>query len=622
MASPSLQLRQTNRALRSTNWLRASQRCTQFGPVREYSTEKERKTLRDQLPETGLRPFQTQLWDSTYQRIQRERKERAKYSAFQKFADNSANRTVAFIAATATALYVGYYIGGLRAPPPAPITSTTPLDEVRPLDHDTRPFTLQAAWAQFVELIGEEHVITAPGELESHGGSSWSTHPALPNEIPFVVLKPETTEQVSEIMKICHARHIPTTSFSGGTSLEGHFTSTRGGVCIDFSRMGKILQLHADDLDVVVQPGVGWEGLNEELAKSGLFFPPDPGPGAQIGGMIGTGCSGTNSYRYGTMKDWVLSLTVVLADGTIVKTRQRPRKSSAGYDLTRLFIGSEGTLGLVTEATLKLIPRAEQESVAVASFPTVKAAAEAAVGVIKAGIPVAAVEIMDDVQMKCINDAGMTTKVWKEIPTLLFKFASTKTAVKEHISLTKAIANSCGSKSFEFARTKEEATELWSARKESLWSVIAQSSEEGHRVWTTDVAVPISKLAQIIEETQADIKASGLLGTILGHVGDGNFHSIILYNSSSAKEQKLVEDIVRKMVYRAIEMEGTATGEHGVGLVKRKYLDKELGPNTVDLMRRVKLAFDPLCLLNPDKVVAVEHSADMLTQALSNLKRG
>jgi D-lactate dehydrogenase (cytochrome) len=421
-----------------------------------------------------------------------------------------------------------------------------------------------------------------------------------------MVVKPSSTEQISEIMKVCHRRRIPVTPYSGGTSLEGHFAPTKGGICIDFSQMDQILELHANDLDVVVQPGVGWEHLNEELAKSGLYFPPDPGPGAQIGGMIGTGCSGTNSYKYGTMKDWIISLTVVLADGTIIKTRQRPRKSSAGYDLTRLFVGSEGTLGLVTQATLKVTPKPEKESVAVCTFNNVRDAAEAVSRVVKASVPVAAVEILDDVQMRCINEAGMTSRHWSEKPTLFFKFASTPTAVKEHIGLTKNIVNACGAKTFEFAKNKEEAQELWSARKEALWSVTAQQTKDSQRVWTTDVAVPISRLAEIIEITKDDITKSGLLGSIVGHVGDGNFHAIIVYDTADPKEQRAVEGVVSRMVNRAIDMEGTATGEHGVGLVKRKYLDKELGPDTLALMRRIKLALDPMCLLNCDKVVSMD----------------
>jgi D-lactate dehydrogenase (cytochrome) len=441
--------------------------------------------------------------------------------------------------------------------------------------------------------------------LEAHAGSTYSGYEETPNDVPFLIVKPLTTEEVSKIMKVCYERKIPVTPYSGGTSLEGHFAATRGGICIDFSRMHQILKLNKDDLDVIVQPAVGWQDLNEVLAEKGLFFPPDPGPGAQIGGMVGTGCSGTNAYRYGTMKDWVLSLTVVLADGTIIKTRQRPRKSSAGYDLTRLFIGSEGTLGVVTEAVLKVTPKPQHESVAICAFTTVREAADCVFRVVNAGVPIAAIEILDDVQMQCINLAGSTSKKWTEAPTLFFKFAGTPSSVKEHIQIVKGLAKTSGSKTFEFARNNDEAAELWSARKEALWSVMARKKHDGERVRTTDVAVPISKLADIVEETKADIKRSGLTGSIVGHVGDGNFHSIILYDPLVPGEKEILEGVVHRMVKRAVELEGTATGEHGVGLVKRDYLPHELGVDTVDLMRRVKLALDPLCLLNPDKVIRV-----------------
>lgn len=373
-------------------------------------------------------------------------------------------------------------------------------------------------------VVGKENVSTLESDLVGHAGSDFSSYTAKEHEKPFLIVYPSTTEEVSKIVKICHDRKIPMTGYSGGTSLEGHFSATRGGICIDFGRMDQILKLHKDDLDVVVQPALGWQLLNEELAKEGLFFPPDPGPGAMIGGMVGTGCSGTNAYRYGTMRDWVLSLTVVLADGTIIKTRQRPRKSSAGYDLTRMFIGSEGTLGLVTEAVLKVTVKPKSESVAVSSFPTVRDAAECVARVVGEGIPIAAIEILDDVQMRCINDSGTTSRSWKEAPTLFFKFSGTPSGVKEQIGLVQKIAKAKGSLSFEFARNADEGEELWSARKESLWSVMAKRRDETDHVWTTDVAVPISRLPDIIDQTKEDMSKCGLLGTIVGHVGDGNFH--------------------------------------------------------------------------------------------------
>ena len=430
-----------------------------------------------------------------------------------------ANQLVVFVG---TALGC-YYLGSLNTSTSS-ITSTTPLASTEAPKHNVSPSNLQAAWTDFVGIVGEDHVSTDEDALQYHSGSEWSSYTTKDNERPFLIVFPSTTEEVSKIVKVCHERRIPITGYSGGTSLEGHFSATRGGICVDFGRMDKILKLHKDDLDVVVQPAVGWEGLNEELAKDGLFFPPDPGPGAMIGGMVSTGCSGTNAYRYGTMREWVLSLTVVMADGTIIKTRQRPRKSSAGYDLTRTFVGSEGTLGLITEATLKVTVKPQSESVAVASFPTVRDAAECVAKVVGEGIPIAAIEVLDDVQMRCINEAGSTSRTWKEAPTLFFKFTGTPSAVKEQIGMVQKVARSKGSRSFEFAKDSNERAELWSARKEALWSVMARMRDDSDHVWTTDVAVPISRLPDIIDETKEDIRSSGLLGAIVGHVGDGNFH--------------------------------------------------------------------------------------------------
>ena len=382
---------------------------------------------------------------------------------------------------------------------------------------------MQAAWADFCKIVGSENVSTTKADLDHHASSDWSTHPAEPDQRQFCVVFPASTAETAEVVKVCHRRRIPVVGFSGGTSLEGHYIPEYGGVCIDFTRMDKILAIHKDDLDTVVQPGVGWEVLNEHLAEQNLFFPPDPGPGAMIGGMVGTGCSGTNAYRYGTIRDWVISLTVVLADGTVIKTRQRPRKSSAGYDLTKMFIGSEGTLGLVTEATLKVTVLPKATSVAVSAFPSVRAAANCVAKVVGQGIPIAAIELLDDEMMKCVNMAGTTERTWTEAPTLLFKFAGTEAGVKEQVAIVQALAKAAGSKSFDFARNEQERHDLWSARKEALWSTLAVK-KEGDLVWTTDVAVPMSRLADIIDETKADIKKSGLFGTIVGHVGDGNFH--------------------------------------------------------------------------------------------------
>ncbi|KEQ67270.1 FAD-binding domain-containing protein [Aureobasidium melanogenum CBS 110374] len=559
---------------------------------RGYASEEEAKS------------FKGQLYDSTAQRLQRERADQLRFAEIRAAQKSSGGSPVWMVPLVLLTGALGGYIAGQQAPAdPAP-TSTLPLAAASPPKHNIAPTNLEAAWTDFRDIVGQDNISTEASDLSSHSGSEWSSYPAHPGDQPFCIIRPASTEQVSEIMKVCHRRRIPVTPYSGGTSLEGHFASTRGGVCIDFSRMDKILKLNKDDLDIVVQPAVGWESLNEELADHNLFFPPDPGPGAMIGGMVGTGCSGTNAYRYGTMKDWVLSLTVVLADGTIVKTKQRPRKSSAGYDLTRIFIGSEGTLGLVTEATLKVTVKPQNTSVAVCTFSSVREAANAVFKVVGEGVPIAAIELLDDVQMRCINDAGQTSRSWKEAPTLFFKFSGTPTSVKEHIAIVQKLAKSSGSKTFEFAKNQDEALELWSARKEALWSVMAKKQNDGDHVWTTDVAVPISRLPDIVEETKEAISKSGLTGAIVGHVGDGNFHAILLYND---KEYSLAEDLVHRMVKRAIEMEGTATGEHGVGMVKRDYLEHEVGRSTVDLMRKMKLALDPLCLLNCDKVVRVQQ---------------
>ena len=285
--------------------------------------------------------------------------------------------------------------------------------------------------------------------------------------------------------------------YSGGSSLEGNFSSLHGGMTIDFSHMSRILELHKEDLDIVVQPSIGWMDLNEKIKDTGLFFPVDPGPSAMIGGMVGTNCSGTNAVRYGTMKDWVINLTVVLADGRIVKTRRRPRKTSAGYNLTGLLVGSEGTLGIVTEATLKLAPIPEKTLVGIFTFKTIREASSTAMEVTQNGIPVQCMEILDDVQMNVINRAGGTGRTWREQPSLFFKFSGTSAGVADGINLTKALAKKNNANSFEFARDDREAHDLWAARKQALWSMLALR-KEGTEVWSTDVAVPVSKLPDII----------------------------------------------------------------------------------------------------------------------------
>ncbi|KAK4102127.1 FAD-binding domain-containing protein [Parathielavia hyrcaniae] len=436
------------------------------------------------------------------------------------------------------------------------------------------------------ELGGEDIISTDPEDLHAHGYSEWST--SNPEGLPVAVAYPRSTEQVATIARICHKYCVPIIPYSGGSSLEGNFSAPFGGISVDFAFMDKIVQFNKDDMDVVVQPSIGWQDLNEQLSKmgSGLFFPIDPGPSAKIGGMIGTNCSGTNAVKYGTMKDWVINLTVVLADGTVIKTRRRPRKSSAGYNLNGLFVGSEGTLGLVTEATLKLAVVPEEFSVAVVTFPSIRDAASAAAEVMQTGIPVAAMEIMDEVQMKVVNMGGATApRVWKEMPTLFFKFSGTKASVKENIGMVQKITKTNKGSNFEFAKDAREQKLLWSARKESLWSMLALR-KEGEEVWSTDVAVPFSRLADIIEVSKKEMDDLGLFASILGHIGDGNFHESIIYNRRDPAERDKVEVCVKNMVKRALEMEGTCTGEHSIGWGKKESLVWEVGHDTLGVMVR------------------------------------
>ncbi|KAJ9155353.1 D-lactate dehydrogenase [Pleurostoma richardsiae] len=450
------------------------------------------------------------------------------------------------------------------------------------------------------EVGGEDIISTDPEDLHQHGYSEWSS--TNPDGLPVAVAYPRSTEQVAAIARVCYKYRVPIIPYSGGSSLEGNFSAPFGGISVDFAYMDRIVQFNKDDMDIVVQPSIGWQDLNEQLAKmgAGLFFPVDPGPSAKIGGMIGTNCSGTNAVKYGTMKDWVINLTVVLADGTVIKTRRRPRKSSAGYNLNGLFVGSEGTLGLVTEATLKLAVVPEDFSVAVVTFPTIRDAASAAAEVMQTGIPVAAMEIMDEVQMRVVNLGGATApRTWKEMPTLFFKFSGTKAGVKENVARVQKIAKGHKGSNFEFAKDAREQKLLWSARKESLWSMLALR-KEGEEVWSTDVAVPFSRLADIIEVSKKEMDDLGLFASILGHIGDGNFHESIMYNPE--KERDKVEACVKKMVKRALQMEGTCTGEHSIGWGKKESLLWEVGSDTLGVMKAIKSALDPYWIMNPGKI--------------------
>ncbi|KAI1478261.1 hypothetical protein K445DRAFT_289165 [Daldinia sp. EC12] len=514
-------------------------------------------------------------------------------------------RSVFALTATASLLSFGLAFATLQGPPKRTVTlldSKTPTPQYASVEEMEN--ALKEIRRELIKSGEEEDIIsTDPDDLLAHGYSEWST--TNPDGLPVAVVYPRSTEQVSTIARVCYKYRVPIIPYSGGSSLEGNFSAPYGGISVDFAYMDRIIKFNKDDMDIVVQPSIGWQDLNEQLGRmdSGLFFPIDPGPSAKIGGMIGTNCSGTNAVKYGTMKDWVINLTVVLADGTVIKTRRRPRKSSAGYNLNGLFVGSEGTLGLVTEATLKLAVVPEEFSVAVVTFPTIRDAASAAAEVMQTGVPIAAMEIMDEVQMKVVNLGGATApRLWKEMPTLFFKFAGTKASVKENIARVQAITKNNKGSNFEFAKDLREQKLLWSARKESLWSMLSLR-KEGEEVWSTDVAVPFSRLADIIEVSKKEMDDLGLFASILGHIGDGNFHESIIYNRTKKEELDKVEKCVKNMVKRALDMEGTCTGEHSIGWGKKDSLLLEVGPDTLGVMKQIKAALDPLWIMNPGKIM-------------------
>lgn len=490
--------------------------------------------------------------------------------------------------------------------PPESNRSVKLVDDIKDPQYAS-PKEVQSAITELKELLGKDHVFEKGEILSEHNDSVWQTRHPQPHEIPNAVVYPKDTDEVSGVLKICHKYRVPVVPFSGGTSLEGHFTPVYQGISVDVSRMDQVLAVHKDDLDVVVQPAVGWEVLADLLKDHQLMFGPDPGPGAEIGGMIGTACSGTNAYRYGTMRQNVVNLTVVLADGTIIKTRRRPRKSSAGYSLTELFIGSEGTLGIVTEATLKVYPVPPIRRVGLLTFNALEDATQTVTEVLQSGLNLDAIELMDDVQMKLINQAGTTDETWAEKNTLLLRFAGpSDDIVNNEIETVKTISKKHNSVDLRFAKDADESEEIWSARKNALWSTQSAAPPDSS-MWTTDVAVPISQLSTIVHDCKQHIAANKLTASIIGHVGDGNFHACIAYNPKDEDEKKRVEVLVDQLILRAIELDGTCTGEHGIGMGKRHYLLEELGPEAVAVMRQVKAALDPLTILNPGHIFQTSH---------------
>jgi D-lactate dehydrogenase (cytochrome) len=422
----------------------------------------------------------------------------------------------------------------------------------------------------------------------------------IPNQPPDAVVFPQTTEDVQQVVRICAAERVPVIPFGAGTSLEGQINAPRGGVSLDFRDMNRVLAVHAEDLDCVIEPGVTRKQLNEYLRDQGLFFPIDPGADASLGGMASTRASGTNAVRYGTMKDNVLALKVVLANGEVMTTATRARKSSAGYDLTRLFVGAEGTLGVITELTLKLSGIPEAISAGICTFPSVEAACNATIMTIQSGIPVARIELLDELQVRAQNAYSKLTM--PEKPLLLLEFHGSEAGVAEQAQRFGEIAQELGGGPFEWATKAEDRTRLWQARHDAYWAQCAL--RPGSKALASDVCVPISRLAECVTETQRDIAASELVGPIVGHVGDGNFHVGILVDLDDKAEVTRVESFLERLVERALAMDGTCTGEHGVGQGKMKYLKAERGEQALASMRAIKHALDPLDIMNPGKIVS------------------
>ena len=440
-------------------------------------------------------------------------------------------------------------------------------------------------------------VVTSDAVREQHGHTTtW-----LPNQPPDAVVFVASTGDVQDTVRICAQHRVPVIPFGTGTSLEGHVNAPFGGVCIDVRDMNKVLAVHAEDLDCVLEPGVTRKQLNEYLRDKGLFFPLDPGADASLGGMAATRASGTNAVRYGTMKDNVISLKAVLANGEILTTAQRAKKSSAGYDLTRLFVGSEGTFGVITEITLKLHGIPEAISAAVCPFPSVEAACNATIATIQSGIPVARIELLDELQVRACNAYSKLSL--DETPTLFLEFHGSNASVAEQAESFGAIASDFGGGPSKWTTRPEERTKLWQARHDAYWACV--QLRPGARPLATDVCVPISRLAECVTGTQRDIAEMRLVAPIVGHVGDGNFHVSLLIDMNDAEEIARAEQFLDRLAQRALAMEGTCTGEHGVGQGKMKYLKTELGEQALAVMRALKQAIDPDGIMNPGKIVAV-----------------
>ena len=458
----------------------------------------------------------------------------------------------------------------------------------------------------------EDGIATATGILKQRFGEQFKTSQALreqhahtttyiPAQLPDAVIFARSTEDVQETVRICAEHKVPIIPFGTGTSLEGGVNAPAGGISIDLNEMNEILAVNAEDLDCVVQPGVTREALNLHLRDTGLFFPIDPGANASLGGMAATRASGTNAVRYGTMRENVINLTAVMPDGRIVKTARRARKTSAGYDLTKLLVGSEGTLGIITELTLRLFGIPEAMSAAVCSFPSVEDACNTTILTMQTGIPVARIELLDADTVKAVNDYSNLNN--PEQPLLLLEFHGSEAGVAEQAEMFGEIASEFGGSGFKWVTTTEERNQLWQARHDTYWAV--KALRPGKEGISTDVCVPISRLAECVTETQRDISESGLFGPVVGHVGDGNFHCLLLVDPEDQEEIRRAEEVIERMAMRALSMEGTCTGEHGIGQGKRRFVRLEHGAGA-DIMKSIKNAIDPDNIMNPGKVVGFE----------------
>ncbi|MFP6803735.1 MAG: FAD-linked oxidase C-terminal domain-containing protein [Pseudomonadales bacterium] len=432
--------------------------------------------------------------------------------------------------------------------------------------------------------------------LDRHGRDE-SFHASAP---PDLVVFPGTNDEVASIVKQCADSDTPVIPFGLGTSLEGHVAALHGGVCVDLSMMNEVLEINPGDLDVRVQAGVTRKQLNAELARHGLFFPVDPGADATLGGMAATSASGTNAVRYGTMRENILGMTVVMPNGEIVQTGGRARKSASGYDLTRLFCGSEGTLGVITEVQLKVYGLPEAHSAGVCAFKTLAGAVDSVISIIQMGIPVARVEFLDEVQVRAVNAYSKLS--YAELPTLFFEFHGTEASVIEQSESVAEITAEYGGGEFLWSTKQEEQNQLWQARHDAYYAGMAL--RPGCSGWPTDVCVPITRLTECIQLTRIDVEETGVIAPIVGHVGDGNFHLLLLVDTDNPDEMATAKGINDRLVKRAIEMGGTSTGEHGIGSGKLPYMALEHGAS-LDLMRQVKLAFDPKNIMNPGKVIDI-----------------